>query len=171
MSARLRDISGCRRQADVLISFYKWYNFLQNYQNTQTHMNRHPTARLLERDRGVYNESNIRSVVYLLWWRHEMETSSALLAIRAGNSPVPGEFPAQRPVTRSFDLFIDLRLNKLLSKQSWGWWFETPSRPLWRHHNGGNTTLYTICFSYAIKVSSVFSLPLLCYIQHCVIPC
>ena len=37
------------------------------------------------------------------------------------------EFPAQRPVTRSFDIFFDLRLNKQLSKQSWGWWFETPS--------------------------------------------
>ena len=37
------------------------------------------------------------------WWRHQMETFSALLAICARNSPVPGEFPAQRPVTRSFD--------------------------------------------------------------------
>ena len=46
-----------------------------------------------------------------------------------------GEFPAQRPVTRSFDVFFDLRLNKRLSKQSWGWWFETQSRPLWRHSN------------------------------------
>ena len=59
----------------------------------------------------------------------------ALLAICAGNSPVSNEFPTQRPVTRSFDVFIDLRLNKRLSKQSWGWWFETPSRPLWRHRN------------------------------------
>ena len=39
------------------------------------------------------------------WWRHQMETFSALLAICAGNSPVPDEFPAQRPVTRSFDVF------------------------------------------------------------------
>ena len=54
---------------------------------------------------------------------------SALLALCAGNSPVPGEFPAQRPVTRSFDVFFDMRPNKRLSKQSWGWWFETPSRP------------------------------------------
>ena len=45
----------------------------------------------------------------------------------------PGEFPTQRPVTRSFDVFFDLRLNKRLSKQSWGWWFVTPSRTLWRH--------------------------------------
>ena len=40
-----------------------------------------------------------------------MEAFSALLAICAGNSPVTGEFPAQRPVTRSFDVFFDLRLN------------------------------------------------------------
>ena len=65
-----------------------------------------------------------------------METFSALLSLCAGNSPVPGEFPSQRPVTRSFDVFFDLRLNKRLSNQSWGWWFETLSRPLWRHHNG-----------------------------------
>ena len=50
-----------------------------------------------------------------------------------GNSPVPGEFPA--PVTRSFAVFFDLRLNERLNKQSWGWWFETLSRPLWRHCN------------------------------------
>ena len=46
-----------------------------------------------------------------------------------------GEFPAQRPVTRSFGVFFDLRLNKRLSKQSWGWWFEALSRPLWRQCN------------------------------------
>ena len=48
----------------------------------------------------------------------------------------PGEFPTQRLVTRSFDVFFDLRLNKRLSKQPWGWWFETPSWPLWRQCNG-----------------------------------
>ena len=58
---------------------------------------------------------------------------SALLAPCAGNSPVTDEFPSQRLVTRSFDVFFDLRLNKQLSKQSWGWWFETPSCSLWRH--------------------------------------
>ena len=46
-----------------------------------------------------------------------------------------GEFPTQRPVTRSFDVYFDLRLNKRLSKQLWGWWFETLSRSLWRHRN------------------------------------
>ena len=53
-----------------------------------------------------------------------------------GNSPVPGEFPAQRPVTRSFDVFFDLRLNKRLSKEHRRRWFETPSRSLWGHCNG-----------------------------------
>ena len=52
------------------------------------------------------------------WWCHQMETFSALLALCAGNSPVPGEYPAQRPVTRNFDVYFELRLNKRLSKQS-----------------------------------------------------
>ena len=65
-----------------------------------------------------------------------METFSALLAICAGISLVPSEFPAQKPVTRNFDVFFDLRLNKRLSKQPWGWWFEKLSRPFWRHRNG-----------------------------------
>ena len=47
----------------------------------------------------------------------------------------PGEFPAQRPMTRSFDVSFDLHPNKRLSKQSRGWWFETQSRPLWRQCN------------------------------------
>ena len=77
------------------------------------------------------------------WWTPGKElfvTSSngnifRLTGHLCGNSPVPGEFPAQRPVTRSFDVFFDLRLNKWLSKQSWGWWSETLSYPLWRHRN------------------------------------
>ena len=40
------------------------------------------------------------------WWRHQMEKFSALLALCAGNSPVTGEFPAQRPVTRGFDFYF-----------------------------------------------------------------
>ena len=69
------------------------------------------------------------------WWRNQMETFSVLLAIYAGNSPVNGEFPAQRPVTRSFCVFFDLRLKTRLSEQSWGWWFETLPLQLWRHCN------------------------------------
>ena len=55
-----------------------------------------------------------------------------------GNSPVSCEFPSQRPVTRSFDVFYDLPLNKRSSKQSRRRWFEMPSRSLWRNHNGCN---------------------------------
>ena len=58
-----------------------------------------------------------------------------LLALCAGNSLANGEFLAQRPVTQSFDVFFDLGGNKRMSKQSWGWWFETPSCSLWRHCN------------------------------------
>ena len=52
------------------------------------------------------------------WWRHQMEIFSVLLALYAGISPITGEFPALRPVTRSFDVFFDLSLNKRLSKRS-----------------------------------------------------
>ena len=64
-----------------------------------------------------------------------MEKFSVSLALCAGNSMVTGEFLSQRPVTRSFDDFFDLRLNKRLSKQSRREGFETPSRSLWRHCN------------------------------------
>ena len=71
----------------------------------------------------------------MTWWLHQMETFSALLALWDGNPPITGGFPSQRPVTRSFDVFFELRLNKRFSKQSRRRWFETPSRSLWRHSN------------------------------------
>ena len=98
------------------------------------------------------------------WWRHQMETFSALLALCAGNSPVPGE----RPVTRSCDVFFDLRLNKRLSKQSWGWWFETPSHSLWRHcnareHHGvpNHPPLYCLFISLTRFTTTKISAPLI----------
>ena len=71
----------------------------------------------------------------------------------AGNSPVTGEFPAQRPVPRSFEVFFDPRLNKPLNKQSWGWWFETPWLPLRRHcnvlsHCQGMMAELAVCYRY-----------------------
>ena len=90
-------------------------------------------------DLRLIHPLNITSILCTVWqsswWRHQMGTFSALLVICAGNSPAPGEFPAQRPVTRNFDVFFDQRLNKRLSKQSWSWWFETLSRSFWRHRN------------------------------------
>ena len=90
------------------------------------------------------------------WWRHEMETFSALLAICAGNSPVPGEIPAQRPVKRSFDVYFDLCLNKRLSKQSWGWRFETSSCPLWRHRNVPGSDMENVFIFMSFHVFFVF---------------
>ena len=95
------------------------------------------------------------------WWRHQMETFSALLALCAGNSPVTGEFPSQRPVTRSFDVFFDLRLNKRLSKQSRRWWFETPSCSLWRHCNGNaDHSCFACCWpetaEWTVELSAIW---------------
>ena len=64
-----------------------------------------------------------------------MQTFSALLVLCSWSSLVTGEFPSQRPVTRSFDVFFDLYLNKRLSKQTRHWWFETPLRSSYRHSN------------------------------------
>ena len=60
----------------------------------------------------------LHELMLISWWRHQMEAFSLLLALCAGNSPVTDEFPAQRPVTRNFDVFFDLHPNKSLSKQS-----------------------------------------------------
>ena len=87
------------------------------------------------------------------WWCHQMETFSALLALRAGNSLTTSELPAQRPVTRSFDVLYALRLNKRLSKQYWGWWFETPSRSLWRHGNGSKDIILNFLNGFDDAVS------------------
>ena len=46
------------------------------------------------------------------WWRHQIETFSALVALCAGNSLVTGEFHAQKTVTWSWDVVFDMRLNK-----------------------------------------------------------
>ena len=79
----------------------------------------------------------------LPWWRHQMEIFSSLLALCVGNLPVTGEFPSQRPLTRSLMFSLICALNKRLSKQSWSWWFEMPSRSLWHHCNGLNKNLHT----------------------------
>ena len=94
-----------------------------------------------------------------LWWRHQMETFSSLLASCAGNSPIPSEFPAQWPVTRSFDVFFGLLPRRRLSKQWWGWWFETPSRPLCRHCSATATKLKMIHFVFNQQIITLPGLP------------
>ena len=85
-----------------------------------------------------------------LWTATYMMTSSNGNIFRVtgplcGEFTCPGEFPTQRPVTRSFHVFFDLRLNKRLSKQSRGWWFETLSPPLWRHRNELRWVILDVC--------------------------
>ena len=75
-----------------------------------------------------------------------MEIFSALLALCAGNSPVTGEFPAHKGQLRGALMFsLICALNKWLSKQLWGWWFETPSRSLWRQCNVYRTFMHLRC--------------------------
>ena len=74
-----------------------------------------------------------------------------------GHSPVPGIFHAQRPVTRSFHVLFDLRLNKRLSKQWWGWWFETPSRPLWRHRSVKIFAAHIVWLVYILSITIYLS--------------
>ena len=80
------------------------------------------------------------------------------LAFCLRNSPVTGEFPLQRPVTQIFDVFFDLHLEKWLSKQSCGWWFETPSCSLWHHCNvtGNNVSLHIS--SWMLPLSFVWTI-------------
>ena len=78
---------------------------------------------------------NKAACIFCTWWRHQMETFSVSLALCEGNPPVTDGLSSQWPVTRTFDVFFDMRLNKRLSKQSRRPWFETPSHSLWRHCN------------------------------------
>ena len=97
--------------------------------------------------------------MHITWWRHPIRTSSASLAICTVDSPVTGEFPSQRPVTRSFDAFY-LRLDKWLIKQSRRRWYETPSRSLSCHYN--------VHFSNQNKQwLYLFLNPIMMYISHC----
>ena len=82
---------------------------------------------------SIQNRNVHISVLNGEFW--DMEAFSSLPALCAGNAPVTGEFLSQKPVTRGFDVFFDLRLNKRLRKQSRRRWLETPSRSLWHHWN------------------------------------
>ena len=93
------------------ITFWKkWYQTTCHYKTFELHHNN-----------SKYNNNSKNFIKYEKWlswdyrcntkpwWHHQMKIFSTLLAIYVGNS---GEFPTQRPVTRSFDVFFDLRLNK-----------------------------------------------------------
>ena len=98
------------------------------------------------------------------WWRHQMEFFFALLA------PLCGEFTGHRwiPLTKANDAelgvfwgFFYLRLNKRLSKQSWGWWFQTPSRSLW--HDANACLFFSVYQVYTYVINCFASRKLLIY--------
>ena len=127
------------RQFKVPISWLR--DFTRSYEKT--------SFRILRRGPAI----NKPWMVQIIAWHQTREkTLSDMTSSSNGNifrvtGHLCGEFTGHRwflrqaPVTRSFDVFFDLRANNGLSKQSWGWWFETPLRPLWRHCNGKNDGL------------------------------
>ena len=72
------------------------------------------------------------------WWRHQMETFSHVTGHLCGEFTDPRWIPRTKASDAELWCFFDLCLNKRLSKQWWGWWFETLSHPLWRHRNASN---------------------------------
>ena len=124
----------------------------------------------MEQSRDVHPSNKIFHNICIQFWcvllcfvvrYYPMMTSSNRNIFRVigpfcWNSPVTGEFPSQRPVTRNFDFFFDLRLNKRLSKQSWSWWFEMPSHPLWRHSNALLIHLFVVVnFDALVQASDI----------------
>ena len=66
----------------------------------------------------------------------------------------PVNSPHKEPVARIFDTFFDLRLNKRLSKQTWGWWVETPLHPLWHHCNENAIRCLCPPCTYSVSVNA-----------------
>ena len=73
----------------------------------------------------------------------------------------PVYYPQQKPVMRSFDIFFDLSQNERMSKQSWGWWFETPSCSLLRHCNDNSNSM-----ELSFTLISILTQQLLHYFIH-----
>ena len=98
--------------------------------------------------------------MHVTHYRHDKAQTVRLFRITGplwGVPAVTGGFPSQKPVTQSFDVFLDLRLNKRLSKQSGRWWFEMASRSLWRHCNALWFTVHD-CLLIVIKYKHVVPL-------------
>ena len=121
------------------ISYVKWRAFCVclNVKRVRTHCQtvcelvdssfHHGVGQVIEQLQGNTLDINHDDVIK---WKHFPHYWPFVRGIH--RSPVNSP---QRPVTRSFDVSFDLRLNKRLSKQPWCWWFETPTRSLWRHCN------------------------------------
>ena len=116
---------------------------------------------------GNRHQNNTRVSVYtvcydsicITWWRHQMDTFSALLLALCASAQ------------RSFDVFFDLSLNKSSRRL----WFETPSHRLWRHCNDfifhGIMTQYITMKWRSSHTDSVSHLPCLCFADDVTIKC
>ena len=102
-----------------------------------------------QRQAIIYINAVFLSIIPLgtTWWRHQMETFSALLALCAGNSPATSEFPTQRPVTWSVDVFIDLHLNN-------GSVNNREAGDLKRHHGHFDVTVMKLQWIFFIKIQN-----------------
>ena len=103
--------------------------------------------------------SCILLIIGMGYWVHMMKSSNGNIFRVTGHlcgdfTGPRGEFPAQRPVIRSFDVFFDLRLGKSFSKQSWGWWFEMPLCQLWRQFNAGFSLILDSSVSLSAGIRS-----------------
>ena len=107
--------SGVARQASI------WWHHVDTWQEKITNH--------VLREEKIYRTISFNSLVVSLYCII-VKLIFICVAFTLTLKLLSGEFPTQRPVTRSFDVFFDLRPNKRLSKHWWGWWFETPSWPL-----------------------------------------
>ena len=157
-------IAQCKTAVSPMLTHWRYYSLALSHRYIQLQHGEVITSYI-----SLWMQSHFHAMLsavvnkHLSWRRQQMKTFSVLLAICAGNSPVPGELPAQRPVTRSFGVFFDLRPNKRLSKQWWGWWFETPLSPLWRHCNA-----LKLCHGLVITVHDFTWMPLLKHLKFSV---
>ena len=125
------------------------------YTGPKSRLLRRPTSWGIMRLKRLNHDDVIKWEYFACYW-----------VLCEGNPPATAGFLSQRPVTQSLDVFYNLRLNKRLSKQSRCWWFETSSRPLWRHCNSffilfqKNFVMYVSSgHSFHIKWYGMLSIP------------
>ena len=128
-------LSFCMEDTSKLL-YMPWHKL-----NGITHYSQHFAVQ-----RGRYTIGRLNLALVYIYQFIMMTSSNGNIFRVTGH--LCGEFLAQRPVTRSFDVFFDLRLNKRLRKQWQGWSFETPSSPVW-HCDVWRMTAYEIYWQWA----------------------
>ena len=119
----------------VTREMFPCYLEVKSFQSTGT-----PSSNTLQRlrwqvTRLISPKTGCRPIFPITCTLYSPKNHDDVINILCVSGPLWEEFPSQNPVTRSFGVFYYLRLSKQLSKQSRDWWFEAPSRPLWRHCN------------------------------------